>query len=128
MRYINIIILIIIISSCDNPVNNILKDTSKKINENCPMKIDDYTTLKTSSINNNTLTYYYFINKNVITDYNITKSYWSNEQESRLKTFYCLSPEFSVFREYNISVRWKYTDLDGFPFDLFEFSNEICDN
>tara|TARA_Y100001954_G_C15425350_1_gene414238 strand:+ start:137 stop:526 length:390 start_codon:yes stop_codon:yes gene_type:complete len=120
--------LSIFIASCDNSDNSLLKEISKNINENCPMKIDSYTTLYTTSVMKNTLTYYYSIDEKVLSDNNINKSYWSTEQQLHLNKNYCTNPDLSVFREHNISVRWKYNNLEGFPFGLFEFNNDDCNN
>lgn len=123
-----ILLLIGFLVSCNNSRNRALDFMVNQVNKNCPMKLDDYTTLKISSTTGNTFTYYYFIDKTILSDYGVSKKEWSTNQSNYLKNFYCESSDLSFIRENNTTLRWKYNDLHGMHFDLFEFDLSDCIN
>jgi len=112
--------------SCDNSVNKILRDTSNDLNKTCPQTLDKYTVLNTTTVIDESFMYNYTMDKQVLYDYGVSKSYWLENQVSNLTNFYCTAPEFKWFRDNNINVIWRYNDLDGNHFETIEINRSDC--
>ena len=122
----SIISLVSMMISCDNSVNKILRDTSNDLNKTCPQTLDKYTVLNTTTVIDESFMYNYTMDKQVLYDYGVSKSYWLENQVSNLTNFYCTAPEFKWFRDNNINVIWRYNDLDGNHFETIEINRSDC--
>ena len=99
----SIITLVSMMISCDNSVNKMLRDTSNEINKTCPQTLDKYTVLNTTTVIDESFMYNYTMDKQVLYDYGVSKSYWLENQVSNLTNFYCTDPNF----------KWKGLSFNG---------------
>ena len=122
----SIFTLFLMITSCDNSVNKTLRDTSNNLNKTLPQTLDKYTILNTSTVVDESFMYNYTMDKKILDDYSISKSYWLENQVSNLTNFYCTDTDFKWFRDNNINVIWIYNDLDGNYFETIEINRSDC--
>lgn len=110
----------------DQELNELLTDVSNQINEVCPKVIDQYITLRSTVVINGTLTYMYLMDTKMFIDYETSKLEWEELQRNQIKNYYCTFPEFQFYRDNNIYVDWRYSDLQGSYLSGFKFNNESC--
>lgn len=113
-------------TSCDDSVKKTLRDTSNDLNKTLPQTLDKYTVLNTSTVIDESFMYSYTMDKKILDDYSISKSYWIENQVSNLTNFYCTNPDFKWFRDNNINVIWRYNDLNGNHFETIEINRSDC--
>lgn len=94
-------------------INESLKMISNEMNKNCPMVIDEYTTLLNTYGGNGQVIYNLQLDKYIFTLYEWTKSEWLYNQTIVMTNSFCTDPSFRTFIEYNVDVTWKYSDLEG---------------
>ena len=83
----SVITLSLMMTSCDNSVNKILRDTSNKLNKTCPQTLYQYTVLNTTTVIDESFMYSYTMDKKVLDDYGVSKSYWLENQVSKQNIF-----------------------------------------
>ena len=121
-------ILLLFILSCDNSINKQLRDISNELNKMCPMVVDKYSTLMNTGVIDENLMYSYKFNIDYFYDNDISKSEWKESQSNYLTNFYCTEPDFHFYRENNINVIWRYSELNGSYFDEIELNMNNCNN
>ena len=94
-------------------INESLKMISNEMNKNCPMVIDEYTTLLNTYGGNGQVIYNLQLDNYIFTLYEWSKSEWLYNQTIVMTNSFCTDPSFRIFIENNVDVTWKYSDLEG---------------
>tara|TARA_Y100000996_G_C22515269_1_gene640147 strand:- start:460 stop:858 length:399 start_codon:yes stop_codon:yes gene_type:complete len=116
-----------LIVSCDNSKDQLFKNTSKELNEMCPMTIDQYTVLTGTGYINGDFIYKYTCDiDNFFNDFDLSKYEWEQNQYQGMKNLFCTDPELQVFRDYDINVIWKYYDSWGNHFSEMKVNSNNC--
>ena len=107
-----------------------LKKVSNMVNKDCPITIDQYTTLKVTGTYNiddeNHMIYTYNFDSQFFIDYNILENDWKIDLEEKLRNSFCTDPSMDFFRKNNVITRWKYFDLDNKFIHEIRYSSKDC--
>ena len=82
----------------------------------CPIVLDNITTLNTVTYFNKTATYFYSIDKKKAQkEYgnNMTNSEFITGMNELLTNGFCTAPDMEIYKENNITMIWYYSDLLG---------------
>jgi len=122
-------LLIVGCSKKESSFKKMLIKVSNEVNKNTPTTVDKYTTLQSSAVlGEKSFLYLYIVDKNVLEDFNLTKSEWRKSQVTFLTNFYCNDSSFGIFKDNNANVTWKYNYIDGSPLTEIEINNNDCYN
>jgi len=94
-------------------INKVLGEVSNKMNQNLPMVVDQYTTVKTTYGGMGKVMYIYQLDTDYFIDYGITQSQWLELQTELMTNTFCTDPSMKTFRDLKVDVIWKYLDLSG---------------
>jgi len=97
----------------DWEINEMLKEIANELNRDCPMIVDESTTLKNITSLGKTLIYNYSIDNSSLVAYDVTKSEFLAFQKEVITNAFCTDPSMNIYRENHINVIWKYSDLMG---------------
>jgi len=123
------LLLIVGCSKKESSFKKMLIKVSNEVNKNTPTTVDKYTTLQSSAVlGEKSFLYLYIVDKNVLEDFNLTKSEWRKSQVTFLTNFYCNDSSFGIFKDNNANVTWKYNYIDGSPLTEIEINNNDCYN
>ena len=90
------------------------------LNKKMPIVIDRYTTLTSTNAElNNTFTFHYEIDTRNM-DYNYIKL------QIKITNGYCSSPNFEIFKKYDVPVNWDYYTIDGRFLRRFTTTKVLC--
>ena len=131
-RLLLIVLPLLLIDGCskkESSFKKMLIKVSNEVNKNTPTTVDKYTTLQSSAVlGEKSFLYLYIVDKNVLEDFNLTKSEWRKSQVTFLTNFYCNDSSFGIFQDNNANVTWKYNYIDGSPLTEIEINNNDCYN
>ena len=117
MKHLYIILLILPFlgfGQTQEEINKKLGEVSNKINKNCPMVVDQYTTMLSTYGGLGMFMYHVQIDPDNFTDYGMSQSEWLELQTQTMRTIFCTDPSMKSFRDdLKIDVIWKYVDLSG---------------
>ncbi|MBL7215360.1 MAG: hypothetical protein ISS71_06755 [Phycisphaerae bacterium] len=98
----------------DEFVNAMLKNTSEKLNKQCPIKIDKYTTALGALPFDRKVIYRYQLDINkLIEDSNTDLTTLENTIKQNMITNFRSNPSFDTFKKHDVEMEYQYTDLDG---------------
>ena len=107
-------------------VNTLLQEISNEINKSCPMVIDQYTTLTSTYGGMGRVIYRFTIDRNLFTDYEISKSEWLELQTQIMTNTFCTDPSMKTYRDLDIDVTWKYADSYGISLGNIKLNSGDC--
>lgn len=106
-----------------------MKTISQNVNSKCPIANDRYTTLLNVTVSDNKITYSYKLDLEVLMrDSQLSLPELRQNIKEKITNDYCSNPKFDIFREYNIIMIYKYSDLKNNHLFFFEISKNVCIN
>jgi hypothetical protein len=120
----------------DDEVTKNLHKVSQTVNKNCPIIVDNITTLiSTAVIGKRTFLYKYQMDlKKLIKENGITlKKYYKikerikKEHKKKSQNAVCTDPAFKYVRDHNVTMSYSYSDTDGIFQFAFKISKDQCE-
>lgn len=113
------------VSSENIEINEILNEAINEYALQLPIEIDSDTELSDVYVTNDNILVY----KYKLTTISKSDIEWIDIKEFILptaQTQYCHHPDIQIYRDYNIPMRWSYTDMDNNYLGFIEISNDDC--
>ncbi len=113
-------------------LNKILSKLSNEMNKNCPMAIDECTTMMSTMGGMGMVMYNISLDTNCLEklmdglSWDTSKRLWEINQKNVIKNSFCSNPSFQVFRDFGVKVIWTYSDLNGTHIATIEVSDKNC--
>ena len=113
-------------------INKILSELSNEMNKNCPMVIDECSTMMSTMGGMGMVVYNISVDTKCleklmeVLSWDSYKSSWEINQNTVIKNSFCSNPSFQTFRDFGIKVSWVYSDLNGIYIAKIDASDEDC--
>ena len=108
-------------------LNQMLSEVSQEINKNCPMPIDECTSIISTYGGMGMIMYNLHFDTSCLKELGMSSiNEWEIYQTIAMKNTYCTDPSFQTFKDFDVKMIWKYLDLDGSFIAKIEFTNEDC--
>ena len=108
-----------------------LESISSQMNQTLPRQVDEYSTMISTKVNGNKLTYIYRVDiENLLTQYGITSTEFAILQKQRTTSLRCETdnPAFAFIREHNIVIANEFYNLENGLICEVQADNFDCEN